>query len=46
MAKVITVEHNQTGHTLSVYKHKERATYVDANNYTTEYPVEEVTIKL
>ena len=31
-----------TGITVEVYKHKERKTFVDTANYTTEYPENDI----
>ena len=41
MSRHITIKNKKTGKRLRVYKHKERAVWVDAFNYRTEYNKEE-----
>ena len=36
------VTHIPTGKTIEVYKHRERGTYVNANDCETEYPKEDI----
>lgn len=40
--QVTTVIHIPSGKSVKVYRHKERPVFVNATNYTTEYPKQDI----